>query len=181
MYAPPATPVPSYYGETFTNPGGLPDVHLSTDDGSQLDYDAVPGNPLLDQLDNWDIHTPLGSFNATDSTLTSESYGTPGLDPNPLDPAYGLPSFMVSPTEIPLEDLNFEGTGPLAGSFLSLIMGDYGNGAGSITVTDSQGGTETSTGVWGVPENSNTLALLLFAGIVLTVVLPRRKAARARI
>jgi hypothetical protein len=174
MYAPPATPTPTYYGETFINPGDLPGVYLQQDNGSQLDYDAALSSPGLAELDNWDFNTPLGSFNPTDSTLTGESYGTPGIDSNPSDPAYGLPSFMTSPTQIPLEQLDFEGTGPLIGDFLTVTMGGYGNGAGSISVTDSHGNSSTSTGTWVVSDNSNSLAMLLFTGIVLAITVPRR-------
>jgi hypothetical protein len=143
LFAPPATPTPTYYGL-----GGPDDFGT----GAFLEFAPVPGDPGEDELSDWLIPTPDGSITPSDSTPVS--------------------GYMLSPTLIPLDQLNFNGTGSEAGNSWAVNLG--GELPGTGTITESGANPEVSDGTWTAPDSSSTFTLMFFTGILLAILVPRR-------
>lgn len=131
------------------------------DDGALLKFIIDPGNPGLDELGDWSIPTPDGFITPDDSILLSGSEG-----------------FLLSPTLIPLDELDFSGTGSESGNSWLIDPGDDLPGAGSFAEFGDH--PAVSHGTWSTADNSNTMALLVFASLVLAVTVPRRNVVRAK-
>jgi len=129
MFAPPYT-----YHFTL-NPDGttlvLPPFVAGTETPSGGDFSGT--------ISGWSIPTPDGTLTPSDSTLSN-------------------PNFLLSPTMIPLDDLNFEFNGKSYDVQLS-----PSHDGGDVTYP---GGSYLGT--WSVPDNSNSM-LLLFLTVSLTV------------
>ena len=152
LFAPPATPTPTYYADGLGDPFGT---------GSFLAFAPVPGDPGEYELNDWDLITPDGDITPSDSTLSGATIGTG-------------PGYFLSDTQIPLDDLNFSGTGSEAGSSWNVNLGGEVPDAGTIGESGANPGI--SDGTWAAPDSSNTLALTVFAFIALGVIVPRRSA-----
>jgi hypothetical protein len=145
--APPATPVPTYYGETFDFGTGAT-LGLETVDSGN-DY----------EIDDWDIPTPDGTLTPADSQIVS------GGGP------FTITSFFDVFTEITLtpDPIQFEGTTPSTlSSYWDVEMGPVGG-----SITDPDGGV--SEGYWSIPDHTPTWLLLLAGAGVLCLGKKSRK------
>jgi hypothetical protein len=123
--APPATPVPTYYEFEPLIPDLLPPPVITVEETNN-------GGTYSGEITDWSIPTPDGTLTPGNSTLAD------------ID-------FMLSPTLIPLDDLNFTGPG---GSYSI----DVGPSGGSLNYP---GGS--IAGAWSVPDDSNAVLTLSLA------------------
>jgi hypothetical protein len=146
MPAPPATPVPTYYGENFGDFGTGDLLHLTPVDAG-ADY----------EITDWDIATPDGTLTPADSTITS------GAGP------YTINSFFDIFTDLQLDPIIFEGTTPpTISSYWDVEMGPVGG-----SITDPDGGV--SKGSWRIPDHTPTWLLLMAGAGVLCLGRKSRK------
>lgn len=135
--APPATPVPTYYGESFD---------FGT--GATLDLTPIASGTEY-EIEDWNIPTPDGTLTPSDSEITS------GAGP------YSVSSFFDIFTDIQLDPIIFQGTsGSYIGDDWTVELGPVG-----ASISDPDGGV--SQGSWSIPDHSPTWLLLLAGAGVL--------------
>lgn len=134
LFAPPATPVPTYYGEVFD-----PALSPAPDVGSMID---IQEGPTTDTIVDYDIITPDGDLTPQNSEISSGG-------------SFPASSFFDIFTDITIQPIVITPTnGPLIGDPMIIDLGTDGS------ISDPLGGF-SSTGVWSLPDHSATWMLLL--------------------